>query len=386
MITECLNRGFAVDILFIDFIKAFDLVPHLELILKLKGYGFKGKVSNWIKAFLTDRKQRVVIDGVASEWRDVLSGVPQGSVLGPLLFIIFINDLPTGLTVLCKLFADDSKLMHVIRNAKDREELQLNINSILKWTVDWKMGLNLSKCKIMHLGNKKIHQDHHYSFELDEYSYTLENSQNERDLGIQLQSNLKWDKQVNTVVSKAQSILCKIKNSFKHWDLKTFKILFTTYVRPILEYGAPAWCPYRKKDIKKIEKVQRRATKLVPAIRNKKYGDRLKLLGLATLEERRNRGDLIQLFKFSKNINNIEWFHPINTTPTQNCSGPASSTRQQNKLYRQLVKSCSTRYNFFTNRIIPEWNALPDHVKNASSVNGFKNSLDKHIQIRTKFK
>ncbi|CAF1072466.1 unnamed protein product [Brachionus calyciflorus] len=168
VITECINRGFAIDILFIDFLKAFDLVPHEELLVKLEAFGFNGKTFNWLKAFLSDRKQRVVLDGVSAEWKNVLSGVPQCSVLGPLLFIIFINDLPNGLSILCKLFADDSKLISVIRNPKDREEFQSNINKLLNWTIEWKMDLNLGKCKVMHLGNKKIHQDHFYSFEIDD--------------------------------------------------------------------------------------------------------------------------------------------------------------------------------------------------------------------------
>ena len=108
-----------------------------------------------------------------------------------------------------------------------------------------------------------------------------------------------------------------------------------------------AWCPYKKHDIKRIEKVQQRATKLVTSIKNKKYDERLKILGMTTLENRRLRGDLIQFFKFDKNINTIEWFHPIGPSPSSFVPGPAGSTRNQNKLYRQLVKTCSARHNFF---------------------------------------
>ena len=103
----------------------------------------------------------------------------------------------------------------------------MNINRILDWTKEWKMGLNLSKCKLMHIGNKKIHHDHHYSFEQDDFSYILENTNCERDLGITLQNDLKWDSQVNNVVLRANVILGKLKNSFKNWDMRTFKILFT---------------------------------------------------------------------------------------------------------------------------------------------------------------
>jgi hypothetical protein len=375
-ITENINRGFAIDILFIDFMKAFDLVAHPELLIKLEAYGFKDKLLSWIKAFLTDRRQRVVLDGYKSSWKNVLSGVPQGSVLGPLLFIIFINDLPNGLSVLCKLFADDSKLMHVIRNSKDRDEFQTNINRLLSWANDWKLNLNLSKCKVMHHGNKKIHQDHHYTLDLTDYTYILENTKSERDLGIQVQSDLKWEDQINNVVMKANGILGKLKSSFKNWDVKTFKTLYTSHVRPILEYGSTAWRPFRKQDIKKIEKVQRRATKSVPILRNKSYEERLRVLSLTTLEDRRTRGDLIQFYKLNEGFNSIDWYHPMLKNPCTSSSGPAGSLRNRNSLYRQLVKSCRVRDNFFTNRIIPHWNRLPEEVKQASSVNNFKNKFD----------
>ena len=154
----------------------------------------------------------------------------------------------------------------------------------------------------MHLGNVKIHQDHMYTFEIDDVAYILENIKSERDLGVQLQDNLKWNNQISTSVLKANFVLGRLKKSFEKWDTRTFKVLFTSYVRPIIEYGSTIWNPYRKQDIRQIENVQRRATKLVPAIRNKSYEDRLEILGLTTLEERRKRGDPIQYFKINKKI------------------------------------------------------------------------------------
>ena len=280
-----------------------------------------------------------------------------------ILFILFINDLPNGLSVLCKLFADDSKFMSVIRNPRDRDEFQSNINKILDWVSKWKMELNLSKCKVMHFGNNKIHQNRSYSFNLENKIHFIENTRSERDLGIIVQDNLKWNEHISTQVHKANFVLGKLNNAFKNWDLRTFKLLFTTYVRPILEYGATAWCSYRKHEIKQIENVQRRATKLVPTIRNKNYEERLKLLGMITLAERRERGDLIQFYKFENNFNKIDWFHLINQSPSSRAHSPAGSTRQQKKLYRQVVKQCSSRHHFYTNRMIPYWNDLPNDVK-----------------------
>jgi hypothetical protein len=129
IITEELNRGFQAAIVFLDFAKAFDSVQHSLLIQKLDKYGFKGNLNKWLTNFLTNRKQRVVIGKATSEWLDVRSGVPQGSVLGPLLFVIFINDMPECTSNECKLFADDSKLISMVRNTRDLSIIQENIEN-----------------------------------------------------------------------------------------------------------------------------------------------------------------------------------------------------------------------------------------------------------------
>ena len=160
--TEIIDEGDAVDVAYLDFRKAFDLVSHEHLIYKLSKYGIKGKLLEWIKDFLKDRTQRVVIRGTASSPRKVTSGVPQGSVLGPLLFLIFINDLPLGLLSALSLFADDSKLFSRIVKSKKKGKksningsaiLQNDLNAVLEWANKWRMEFNVDKCKIMHLGH-----------------------------------------------------------------------------------------------------------------------------------------------------------------------------------------------------------------------------------------
>jgi len=150
--SEILDEGNGIDVAYLDFRKAFDLVSHRHLIYKLGKYGIKGEVLEWIKAFLSHRTQRVVIRGTASEAFKVTSGVPQGSVLGPILFLIFINDLPLEVISLLSLFADDTKLFRRIISENDREILQKDLDNIAKWADKWKMEFNVGKCKIMHLG------------------------------------------------------------------------------------------------------------------------------------------------------------------------------------------------------------------------------------------
>ena len=157
--TSMLEEGDCVDVAYLDFRKAFDLVSHKHLLLKLQKHGINGQVWNWVKAFLENRKQKVVIRGVESDSLDVLSGVPQGSVLGPILFLIFINDLPKCTNCPVCLFADDSKIYcRVPRENKNdpklegaNEKLQRDLQALENWANKWKMSFNVNKCKIMHL-------------------------------------------------------------------------------------------------------------------------------------------------------------------------------------------------------------------------------------------
>ena len=153
LVANILSKGNSVDVLYTDFSKAFDKVSHRKLLVKLSGYGFSLKLISWIRAFLQDRKQCVVMGDIESDWREIWSGVPQGSVLGPLLFVVYINDLPECLSNKCKMYADDSKVFAEV-NLNGQSNLQMDINSIVKWCKNWDMSLNCSKCKIMHFGSK----------------------------------------------------------------------------------------------------------------------------------------------------------------------------------------------------------------------------------------
>ena len=147
-----IDKSNSIDNIYLDFQKAFDKVPHKRLLNKLKGYGIGGNLLSWIESFLTDRKQRVVLNGSESNWTNVTSGIPQGSVLGPTLFLIYINDLPDVVHNIVKLFADDTKLYSVVNNAEEQEKLQEDINNLTSWSNEWLLKFNVSKCKHLHLG------------------------------------------------------------------------------------------------------------------------------------------------------------------------------------------------------------------------------------------
>jgi hypothetical protein len=366
LITQAMEKKYLADVCFLDFAKAFDTVPHSRLAVKMNGYGIKGKLLEWCKAFLRNRVQRVVIGENASKWLNVSSGVPQGSVLGPLMFVIYINDLVDGLKNNCKLYADDTKIISIIKGPEDQINLQNDLNKSMEWTQNWLIKFNKEKCKVMHIGK----QNPKYCYKIGETE--LKETEMERDLGILISNDLKWKNQVNSAILKANRILGQLKHSFVHFDTELIKLLYTSMIRPHLEYINSVWNPYLKEDINSLEKVQKRATK-IGCLKNMNYENRLKKLGLTTLAERRERGDLIQFFKINNDIDKVKWHHPPQILNT--------NTRGHNlKFERQLTKTSEARFRFFTNRVIHKWNELPRYVVESNSINEFKNGLDRYYR------
>ena len=283
----------AIDILYFDFQKAFDKVPHKRLMMKVRSLGIVGKVADWVEDWLTDRKQRVVINGSASGWRNVTSGVPQGSVLGPVLFIIYINDLDVGLISKLSKFADDTKIGINANNDKAVGNLRADLKRIEEWSEKWQMPFNVDKCKVMHIGfrNKKI------KYEL--FGRELASCEMERDLGVIITSDMKSSKQCIEAEKKAQKLLGYIKRQFSSRKRETILTLYNALVRPHLEYAVQFWSPSLRRDIDRLESIQARATKLISEIRNVSYERRLDKLNLFSLEVRRLRGQLIETFKGS---------------------------------------------------------------------------------------
>ena len=365
---------------------------------------FKGTFK---EAFLSNRTQRVVIGNAVSDWHNVLSGVPQGSVLGPLLFLIFINDMPSATSHLCKLFADDTKLIATIKDAQDATQLQVDIDALVSWSKSWLMNFNEGKCKVLFFEKRRTNHlntafccddtndpnslidphNLHQRFTMQDssgLSHILEETSVERDLGIQVDSKLDWSPQIDYVKAKAYASLGKLKRTFINWTPYTFRILYTVFVRPHLEFCATVWSPWNIGDVASLESVQKNATKLVPSIRSLHYAERLAILNLPTLEQRRIRGDLIQFFKCQSGINKVKWSNPPLPHPSLLTSGPASNIRgHDHRLVREAVSNCSHRENFFTNRVIVRWNQLPNEIVNATSTQLFKNRLDAFIKKKT---
>ena len=245
------------------------------------------------------RKQRVCIRGNCSEWLDVWSGVPQGSVLGPVLFLVLINDLLETTKSKGKLFADDAKIYQRIRSAEDGQILQQDLNNLRKWSQKWMLHFNEEKCKVMHIGRNNPR----YGYCLGPSA--LAESVEEKDLGVLITNNLKPSRQVSKAAANANSILGLLKKTMTCLDSEMLLSLYKSLVRPRLEYCIQAWSPYTRGDIEKLEQVQRKATKLVPELAGYPYEERLTRLGLTTLEERRTRGDMIEAYKILKGFDKV---------------------------------------------------------------------------------
>ena len=260
---ECIEKicnGGVVDAIYLDFSKAFDTVPHRRLMSKLESYGITGNIKRWIQSFLTGRTQTVMVNNDESAAAPVISGIPQGSVLGPLLFVIYINDLPETVNSNVYLFADDTKIMRKVDNEEDAKALQSDLNILEAWSKRWLLQFNSDKCHVLTIG-KFEHIRHTERYQL--YGNELDHVFEEKDLGVYIDSELKFDEHISNKVNKANAMVGLIRRSFSYLDGELFKKLYTCFVRPHLEYAQAIWQPHLVKQKRMIENVQIRATKLV---------------------------------------------------------------------------------------------------------------------------
>lgn len=305
---------------------------------------------------------------------EVLSGVPQGSVLGPLAFLIYINhidELAEIITILRK-FADDTKVGQKIQSKHDVQLLQDCLNSLLEWATNWGMEFNIAKCKIMHLGKNNPKLKYFMN------GQELKEVEKEKDIGITIHCSLKPSIQCAEAAARANLVLEQISKCFHYRDRHIFKQLYVQHVRSLLEFGVTVWCPWTTADKNILEKVQQRAVNMISGLKGKEYNEKLIELGLQSLETRRKRYDLIETFKILKGITNVNkrsWFSTVSETNNR-------VTRQSSyhlNLNRKNAKT-EVRANFFSVRVPDLWNNLPVDIKKATSVRAFKKEIDNHFK------
>ena len=332
-------------------------------IIKLSSYGITNSLYFWIEAFLTNRFQKVKIGSSFSSVCSVTSGVPQGSVLGPLLFNLFINDLVDSLepNTTAKLFADDLKLYSEFSNVHPNT-LQAQLIEIEKWSKLWQLKISHSKSYILSFGSK----DPHSKFFLD--GNCIAQSDTVKDLGITIDSDFKFKHHINNITCIANQRSALISRCFLSRSPENLVRAFKVYVRPLLEYASTTWSPSYIAQILQLESVQRTFTKRIPGCHNLSYKERLTRLNLQSLEHRRLIADLVMCFNIVHNfncLNSADFFIP---NPNKSLRGHSL------KICVPIVKT-NTRKFFFSNRIVPIWNSLPNDLVTSNNPNSFKRRL-----------
>ena len=362
-LTDAYDKGLITNVIFFDFAKAFDKVPHGPLIQKLSAYGVTGQFINWITSFLDDRTFQVKLGSTLSDSAPVTSGVPQGSVLGPLLFLIYVNDLPDVVKSNALFYADDLKVW----NSVDLSKLQEDINSICEWSSTWSLPINPSKCLHMTFGKELSH-----TFSLPPPNDSpITNTNLIKDLGVWLSNSFSLSTHHATVAKQAFKVLHMIRRTFQHIDAVDFAFLYGTYVRPILEYCNQVTFSGLVKDKNSLERVQRAATKMVAGLKHVPYDNRLKILNLYPLETRRARGDLILAHSIFLKGEQTQYFIPNNNVILRgHC----------HKMFKKHTRT-RVRQNFFTSRVVNHWNNLPEEIVTATTRDAFKRSLDQHLGL-----
>ena len=365
-LSYAMDSGFQTDVILLDFSKAFDTVPHKRLLNKLQNCKINNFIMTWIKSWLTQRTQCVVVDGISSSSVSVLSGVPQGTVLGPLLFLIYVNDIASGVSSSIRLFADDCILYRTVKCEADSIILQRDLDILSQWSTLWQMKFNVSKCVLICCSRSpNLFQ---YNYQL--YDHILDVRDEHLYLGVLLHKSLSWSNHIAKTSAKASQLFNFLRCNLSNCSPSVKASAYLTIVRPVLEYAASVWDPYQQNDILSLEKVQRRAARWALS----DYGtlssvtNMLEILNWPSLESRRRISRLQTLYKGINNLSGLSIPHYF--LPTQR------STRHHH-FYHFIQPSTRTNYyqNSFFPKTIKDWNNLPVTIIESENIDIFTNHL-----------
>ena len=353
----------------IDFARAFDSVSLPKLLHKLKWAGISENLLACIKSLLQGRTQRVKIENSLSTSLPVTSGVPQGSVLGPILFIFCINDINEVVVPpsTSKLYADDVKAFCPASNDTDLKAFNETLRNITDWATTWQLPISTEKSRWLLVTNKKAETTMNFHFELAKKP--LPRVTEVIDLGINFNSRLNFSNHISAIIAQAKQRLFLMKKSFRSRNSPILIVAFKTYIIPILEYCSPVWNPHTLQDVRRIESVQRLFTKKLPGFEGLSYPARLEKAQLSTLELRRMRADLCLCYNIvHQNVDSaVSNFFEIE---------PSSLTRGHSWKLKSSVPRLDSRLHFFSHRITRVWNSLSEKTVSANSISSFKARLD----------
>lgn len=359
------------DTIFLDFSKAFDRVPHRRLIHKLSSLKLDPFVINWIAEFLTNRSQYTVVNNSASTCRQVSSGVPQGSVLGPLLFLIFINDLPTSITSNIRLFADDCVVYRSVSDINDHLLLQTDLSIIADWCRVWQMTLNLEKCQLLTFSRSTPSFNHVYKLN----DVPLNRCYTYKYLGVHLTSDLSWKSHIQNIVKNASKSLGYLRRTLKFAPSRTKLIAYQTLVRPKLEYASPIWSPWQHYLTNDLESVQSRALRFI-------YSDYSFHTSITDLRSRAGIHTLTQRRLISRLLLFHKVYHHNSSMKDDLLALPSIVSHRRDNPCKVAPIFGST--NSFCNSALPlairEWNSLPNNLVVITDANIFKAQLTVYLQ------
>ena len=353
----------------LDFTKAFDKVSHRHLLLKLHYYGVRGSTLQWISSFLTDRIQRVVCGGCVSDPVEILSGVPQGTVLGPLLFLVYINDITQCVSSSCRLFADDCIVYRKINSPTDIKILQDDLLQLEKWADLWHMKFNIDKCMVMLITLKK----NPLPFEYHLHNRKLSTVTEAKYLGVLLDSELSFNHHVYATCKKANSVLSFLRRNLRRCHRKVKIDAYNSFVKPILNYAAAVWTPHAKSHMAKLEAVQRRAARFVFSdYRNtSSVSGMLANLNWKTVQIQHQQIQLTIFFKIFHRLVELR-------LPDYIIQAPRDTRGNAYKFTQPATYIDSYKYSFFP-VVIKLWNNLPQDIVNCSDLDTFKSSLNQYL-------
>ena len=359
---HAMDNHHQIDLILLDFTKAFDKVPHRRLLTKLSYYGIRDHIHAWIETWLTQRSQQVVIDGESSYVASVKSGVPQGTVLGPLMFLIYVNDIAVNILSPLRLFADDCLLYRVIKSKADASHLQLDLDYLSQWAQSWQMKFNLNKCTVIRCTRSRSPASHDYTLQ----GHLLETKTQSSYLGLTFHNTLTWSFHINNIVNRASKILNFLRRNLYKCSQEVKTAAYISLVRPLMEYASIVWDPHQITYINSLERIQRRAARWTTSdySRLSSVTAILQSLKWPTLELRRK---VARLSFFHKIMYNLSPVH----LPSYFCT-TNKPTRYCHPLHIIIPFTSTSAYqaSFFP-RTIKDWNILPESLIEINNNNLF---------------
>ena len=368
-ICSTLDNGSSIQSVYLDLSKAFDRVWHGGLLSKLEAVGIRGGLLYWFRDYLSRRTQATVVKGEKSDFQEVLAGVPQGSVLGPTLFLVFINDIVENIMSVVRLFADDTSLSSSLDNAITRAEtLNRDLVTIENWAKRWKMNFNVDKTEVVHFG-KETNLRYQIVFE----NSPLTESNSHKHLGLILQHNGKWDEHIVSIASKANILISCLKGYKYRLCRKALETMYSSFILPIFDYADIVWdnCTAAQANI--LEKLHLEAIRtIVGSVRGTSHEKLYKESGLCCLKERRKKHKLLTFKKIQLGLcpNYLSNLFP----PLISEVNPYHRRRPLDR-YEPHCKTELYRKSFIP-ATTSLWNSLPSHIQETVSISEFKRFLN----------